>query len=222
MTSSRPGSGTPSRLIEATRHVAALPARHRQTGFFDRAILTLLLSCGCLAAGSAHAFDSAGSTTPIAAQGTIQAAFAPWDNIEGLIVESIGAAKKQVLMQAYLFSSKVIANALIAASQRGIDVRVLVDAEQSIKQESSKVEQLAAAGIRVWKETAYQAAHNKIILVDTDSAHPILITGSYNFTWSAQHKNAENILIVRDNLPLTAKYALNWERHRQGAVLYQK
>jgi phosphatidylserine/phosphatidylglycerophosphate/cardiolipin synthase-like enzyme len=44
-----------------------------------------------------------------------------------------------------------------------------------------------------------------------------VITGSYNFTWSAQHKNAENVLILGKNPPLAARYASNLQRHRQDA-----
>jgi phosphatidylserine/phosphatidylglycerophosphate/cardiolipin synthase-like enzyme len=173
-----------------------------------------------LAIQPAEAFNV--SSEPLAAQGTLQAAFSPEDNIEGLITEAIDAARKQVLVQAYLLTSKPIAQALKAALRRGLDVRVLADAEQLSKGKSSQVPELAAAGIPVWLETAYQNAHNKVIVIDAASADATVITGSYNFTWSAQHKNAENVLIARRNPSLAARYALNWERHRSDATPYQK
>ena len=46
---------------------------------------------------------------------------------------------------------------------------------------------------------------------------PVVITGSYNYTWSAQARNAENLLLVRGNLALTKKYLDNWQRHRLEA-----
>ncbi len=177
-------------------------------------------TCLALAASNCRAFDAA--STPLAAQGTLQAAFAPWDNIEELIMDAIGGAKKQVLVQAYLLTSKKIATSLIAAQKRGVDVRVLADAEQLGKIESSKLPELAAAGVPVWLETKYQNAHNKIIVIDAGSADASVITGSFNFTWTAQHKNAENILIARKNPTLAARYAMNWERHRQDATPYKK
>jgi phosphatidylserine/phosphatidylglycerophosphate/cardiolipin synthase-like enzyme len=173
-----------------------------------------------LFATQAQAFDA--GSAPLAAQGTLQAAFTPTDNIEGLITEAIDGARKQVLVQAYLLTSKPIAQALLAAARRGVDVRVLADAAQLGKGESSKVPQLAAAGIPVWLETLYQNAHNKVIVIDAASAEATVITGSYNFTWSAQHKNAENVLIARRNPSLAAKFALNWERHQHEAIPYQK
>ncbi len=167
-----------------------------------------------------HAFDAA--SPPVAAQGALQAAFAPWDNVEGVITDAIDRAEKQVLVQAYLLSSRKIAATLIAAHRRGVDVRVLADAGQLAKTESSRIPDLAAAGIAVWLETKYQNAHNKIIVIDAATADAIVITGSFNFTWTAQHKNAENILVARNNPILASRYALNWERHRQDATPYKK
>lgn len=185
------------------------------------AVCLALLGFGALlGAPSVQAFD-ASTTEQIAAQGTLQVAFSPWDDIETLIIHTIDGAKKQILVQAYLLTSKKIAQALIAAQQRGVGVMVLVDAEQSAKVPSSKVHDLSLSGIAVWLETQYQNAHNKVIIIDAGTENATVITGSYNFTWSAQHKNAENILIARKNPMLAARYALNWERHRQGATRYK-
>jgi phosphatidylserine/phosphatidylglycerophosphate/cardiolipin synthase-like enzyme len=171
-------------------------------------------------APGALAFDPA--SAPIAAQGTIQAAFSPWDNVEEMIVDAIDAARKQVLVQAYLLTSKKITTALIAAHRRGVEVQVLADAAQDAKTSSSKLADLAGAGITVLLETKYRNAHNKIIVIDAATSDATLITGSFNFTWSAQHKNAENILIARKNMPLVSRYLVNWERHRQDASSFRK
>ena len=68
----------------------------------------------------------------------------------------------------------------------------------------------------MWTETKYQNAHNKVIVIDAATNEVVVITGSYNFTWSAQHKNAENILIVRRNPELAARYAANLGTAPQG------
>jgi hypothetical protein len=46
-----------------------------------------------------------------------------------------------------------------------------------------------------------------VIIIDASLASATVITGSYNFTWSAQHKNAENILVLGKNPPLAARHA---------------
>ena len=167
-----------------------------------------------------QAFDPA--RAPIIAQGTLQAAFAPWDNVESVITDAIDNAQKQVLVQAYLLTNKKITATLIAAHRRGVDVQVLADAQQHARTESSRLSELAAAGVTVGLETNYQNAHNKVIVIDAATPDATLITGSFNFTWTAQHKNAENILVVRQNPSLVSHYLLNWQRHRQDASPYKK
>lgn len=174
-----------------------------------------VLLCGLLAALPASAKEAAAPA--MAAQGTVQAAFAPWDNIEGLIVGRLAEARKQVLVQAYLLTNRPIVDALVAARKRGVDVRVLMDNGQLDKNSTERLRQLRDAGVPVWLETRYRNAHNKVIVIDAALPVATVITGSFNFTWSAQHKNAENILVLGRNPPLAARYAANWERHRQDA-----
>lgn len=184
-------------------------------------IRQIFLACCCfLIWSSAHAYDAV--KPPIAVQGSWQVMFAPWDNIEGAIVDAVESAKKQILVHAYLLTSRQIANSLLEAHRRGVQVQLLVDAQQAKRVKSSKVMYLVEQGISVWGETRYRNAHNKVIVIDAMLARAITITGSYNFTWSAQRKNAENMLFVRDNRELAARYAQNWMRHKKNAVKWTK
>ena len=96
-------------------------------------------------------------------------------------------------------------------------VEVLADREMLEKSDKSLLPLLVEAGIPVWLETRYAAAHNKVLLIDVATADAIVITGSYNFSWSAQARNAENLLILRGNPPLARRYLDNWRRHRDEA-----
>lgn len=147
----------------------------------------------------------------------MQAAFAPWDDIEGMIVGYLDGAQKQVLVQAYLLTNRKITDALTSAQRRGVGVYVLMDGGQLDKNGKERLKQLRSAGIQVWLETRYRNAHNKVIVIDAALPSATVITGSFNFTWSAQYKNAENIVVLGKNPPLAARYAANWQRHRQDA-----
>jgi phosphatidylserine/phosphatidylglycerophosphate/cardiolipin synthase-like enzyme len=155
------------------------------------------------------------------ARGTVQAAFTPRDDIEGLIVGQIDAARAQVLVQAYLLSNKAITRALVAARERGVEVKVLADRDQTMREGFSRIPELARAGIPVWLEVRYKSAHNKTIVTDPQGAHPTVTTGSFNFTQTAQRGNAENVLIVRDHPELARAYAENWQRHADDALPYR-
>ena len=53
-------------------------------------------------------------------------------------------------------------------------------------------------------------AHNKVILIDGR----ILVGGSYNYSESAEKRNAENLLIIRDH-EVIAEYRENWHGRKQ-------
>jgi len=152
--------------------------------------------------------------------GTVEAVFSPWDDAEGRLLEIISEARSSIHVHAYLLTSRSIAKALLQAHRRGVRVLILADAEMVRGSDSSQIPKLAAAGIPVWLEDRYANAHNKVMVVDAESPQPTLITGSYNFTWSAQARNAENLLILRDNLAVTKAYFENWQRHRRDAQRY--
>lgn len=184
-----------------------------------RGLAAVLAGLTFLLAHSAAAFD-AGPPRALPAQGTVEAVFSPWQDIEGALVAAIGAARRTIHVQAYAFTSRALARALVEAHRRGVRVQVLADREQAERMEHSRLPQLAAAGIPVALEVRYAAAHNKILLVDAEGEAPAVITGSYNFTWSAQAKNAENVLILRGQRALARTYLDNWQRHRAEAVAW--
>ena len=167
-----------------------------------RLLATLLL---CLA--------SLACAAPLPATGTVEALFTPWDDAEGSIVRALGEARKTVHVQAYLLTSRSIAKALLDAKLRGVAVEILADREMVAKGENSQIPKLVDEGIPVWLETRYATAHNKVIVIDAPGEQAVVITGSYNFTWSAQARNAENLLILRGNPALARRYLDNWRRH---------
>ena len=151
------------------------------------------------------------------ARATVQAAFTPGDDIAGLIVQRIAAARESVRMQAYLFTDRRIANALLAARKRGVEVELIGDAAQQESGGLPHLRALARAGVRVYLDAGHAAAHDKIVIVDGDSAAAAVITGSYNFTHAAQEKNAENVVVLSGNRSATDRFVENFARHRQHA-----
>ena len=167
---------------------------------------------------AASAYDDTRSTKTLPATGTVQVAFPPDEDANGLIVKAIREARKTIQVQAFSFTSNEIAFALIAAKRRGVDVQVIADAEQVRKLEHNKLGLMYQAGVRIWLDAQHQSAHNKIMVIDSESRNPAVITGSMNFTYSGQFKNAENVLILRGNKPLADAYSANWQRHRNHAI----
>lgn len=137
--------------------------------------------------------------------------FTPGGDCTDLIVTTIASAKNELLVQAYSFTSAPIAKALVDAKNRGIHVRVILDKSQfSEKYSSAKF--LEHENIPVWKDSKVAIAHNKVMIIDSE----IVITGSFNFTKSAQFKNAENLLVIHDK-KLAEKYKNNWYLRLQAS-----
>jgi len=149
--------------------------------------------------------------------GRIEVAFTPGDDAAGLIVERIQRARQQILVQAYSFTHKGIADALVAARQRGIDVRVIADHDQTYSIATSLVAELARHGVPVWLDGEHAAAHDKVMIIDAEQTDATVITGSFNFTHAAQYRNAENLLILREHPGLARAYAENWHAHHRHA-----
>ena len=169
---------------------------------------------------AASAYGSSHGTKPFAATGTVQVAFPSDEDANSIIVNALREARKTVRVQAFGFTSNEISFALIEAKRRGVDVQLIADAEQTRKLENNKLGLMQRNGVRIWLDHQHQSAHNKIIIIDAEEAHPAVVTGSMNFTYSGQFKNAENVLILRGNKPLADAYSANWQRHFNHAIPY--
>jgi phosphatidylserine/phosphatidylglycerophosphate/cardiolipin synthase-like enzyme len=189
-----------------------------------RRVFAVVCCIACLAMGRAAAFDpgAPGADAVSNATGTVEVAFAPWDDAEGAVLRVIREARSEIYVQAFLFTSRAIGRALVEAWRRGLRVEVLADRDMNSRGDATQIPSLAAAGIPVALEVRYSAAHNKVIIADPNDADCAVVTGSYNFTYSARAKNAENVLVLRRNQVLARAYYNNWLRHRAEAVPYEE
>ena len=145
----------------------------------------------------------------------IEVFFSPHGGCTEAIVEALDKAKSSVLIQAYSFTSSPIAKAVVEAHGRGVHIEAILDKSQRTEQ-YSEADFLSHAGIRVLIDSKHQIAHNKIMIIDSNT----VITGSFNFTKAADEHNAENLLIIR-NKDLAAEYIDNWNNHRQHSEAYE-
>lgn len=142
--------------------------------------------------------------------------FTPGGECTDVVVNAIGSARRQVLVQAYSFTSPEIIKALADAKKRGVDVRAVLDKSNFCKAGNADCQNkgtvaadtLAISKVPVLVDRAHAIAHNKVMVIDGER----VITGSFNFTRSAQERNAENLLVLRDR-ELARRYAENWQEH---------
>jgi len=133
--------------------------------------------------------------------------FSPKGGTSKELARLIKAAKNEIAVAAYAFSSKYLGQALSAALRRGINIRILLDGDNARKAYSID-EWLAGEGIAVrFIEIKRGSLHHKFMLIDAK----ILITGSYNFTNESEFRNHE-AAIFTNNKGLVQSFAAEFER----------
>ena len=132
---------------------------------------------------------------------TISAYFSPGGGAREAIYREIEAARGEILVAMYTFTSKSLAFALCEARKKGIKVMVIGDKQQRDVR-YSKYEHLEKNGVPVrymeaeggGRSKAMRAKfHHKFAVMDKR----VVISGSFNWTSIADEKNYENVLIIR-------------------------
>jgi phosphatidylserine/phosphatidylglycerophosphate/cardiolipin synthase-like enzyme len=141
--------------------------------------------------------------------------FSPDGGCTYAIVSALNKAKTEVLVQAYSFTSKEIAKALVDAHKRGVRTLIVLD-KSNRSGRYSAADFTAHMGIPTFIDSEHAIAHNKIMIIDKET----VITGSFNFTKAAEEKNAENLLILRSK-DLAKVYVENWNKHKAHSEKYQ-
>lgn len=142
--------------------------------------------------------------------------FSPNGGSTEAIIREINRAQHRIWVQAYSFTSAPIAEALIAAHKRGVEVLAVVDkSNQTDKYTVATF--LNDSGIKTLIDDQHAIAHNKVMMIDNTT----LITGSFNFTKAAEEHNAENLLVLNDVPDLAGAYADNIVAHMQHSQPYQ-
>lgn len=124
----------------------------------------------------------------------VEVYFSPKYHTSTRIIELIKSAKKYIYIPAFLITHTEISNELVAAKNRGVDVRIIIDAN-STGTRNSKHALLRKSGILLKTENYAGKLHSKTIIIDDE----YLITGSMNFSNSGENKNDENLLVIKNS-----------------------
>ena len=124
-----------------------------------------------------------------------------------VITQTVASAKHNIMVQCYQFTSQSIANALVLARKRGVDVFVIADPSGM----TPLLESCQRNGrISVLVDRKHHISHNKVMVIDGET----VITGSYNYSDSAEKSNAENIFVFV-NKECANAYTENWAKHQE-------
>jgi phosphatidylserine/phosphatidylglycerophosphate/cardiolipin synthase-like enzyme len=122
----------------------------------------------------------------------VETYFSPEDHPAHRIKQLIQNARESIDFLAYSFTLDELADAMVASSRRGVQVRGVFDEGQSRANAGTEFYNLLSAGLDVRLDGNENKMHHKIIIIDES----IVITGSYNFSVNAETVNDENVIII--------------------------
>ena len=128
----------------------------------------------------------------------VQSYFSPSDDTDAFIVDRIDAAEEEIDVALLIFTRWELRDALIAAHNRGVNVKVLVEDQENSQGVLDRFEQAGLTTYYIDNENTL--LHHKYAIIDEGSstAQPYVITGSQNWTYSGNTFNDENTLIFKD------------------------
>jgi phosphatidylserine/phosphatidylglycerophosphate/cardiolipin synthase-like enzyme len=116
-------------------------------------------------------------------------------NLDQILIKEINTAQKSLNIAIYSLTKDNIADALIDAKKKGIDIKVITDKqESSTKGQKAILDKIKSNGIPVKINSHTGLMHLKLTIVDDK----IVCGGSYNYTANATKNNDENLIIMKD------------------------
>ena len=127
--------------------------------------------------------------------------FSPSDGTNQKIIKAINSADNDLNVETMVITRSDIANAISAAKSRGVEVQVLTNSKNDNTEFVNTILSSALPdGKFIFDNKAKATLHHKLAIVDANRAasDPQVITGSHNWSNSANNKNDENTLIIHN------------------------
>jgi phosphatidylserine/phosphatidylglycerophosphate/cardiolipin synthase-like enzyme len=122
--------------------------------------------------------------------------FSPSDHTTAKICATMAKAQHSISSAILTFTRKDIADTLISKKNSGDKVRIVVDNNTDLGNQFSY---LQSAGVDIHLAGGSGLLHHKYAVIDGDqiTGHPYTVTGSHNWSNSAETSNDENTLIIQ-------------------------
>ncbi len=130
--------------------------------------------------------------------------FSPVDKVMNKLVTYVQGAQKSIRFMIFTYTDTDLANAMIARYQAGVDTEGVIE-DRGASQ--GAMVPLFCAKVPVKLDGNKYTMHHKIIVIDEST----VITGSFNFTKSADQENDDNVLVIH-NAELAKQYLQEFDR----------
>jgi len=136
----------------------------------------------------------------------IQVLFSAEDQVVNRLIALVNDAQTSIRFLAFSFTDYPLAQAMIERGNAGVDVKGVFETFGS-SSPSSELKTFWCAGLPVRQDGNGSFLHHKVIVIDGN----IVVTGSLNYSSSADDENEENVVII-DNPEIAALYLQEFEK----------
>jgi phosphatidylserine/phosphatidylglycerophosphate/cardiolipin synthase-like enzyme len=152
---------------------------------------------------SSSSEDDSSDSSPIA---NLDTCFSPAETCDQKLITLIDSTRSTLDIAIYSITHAGITNAILAAKNRGVRVRMVVDRLEA-RGNSSSVPQLQSGGVNLKIGNFRGIMHDKFSIADGK----MLETGSYNYSANATANNAENQLYLTE-INVISRYQTNFDQ----------
>ncbi|MBU1423492.1 MAG: T9SS type A sorting domain-containing protein, partial [Bacteroidetes bacterium] len=128
----------------------------------------------------------------------VESYFSPSDRTTTGIAKTLGKAQGSINVAILSFTRKELADSIVSKKKAGKKARVIMDNNSDT---GNQFDYLLTNGVDVRLKSGSGMLHHKYAIVDAEpfGLTSYLVTGSHNWSSSAETKNDENTVIVRNN-----------------------
>ena len=115
------------------------------------------------------------------------------DGIDRAIAEDIAGVQQTLDIAAFELNNQVITEAIRAAHERGVQVRIVTDNNYGILDDITTLRSLRYSGVKIIDDRREGLMHNKFMILDGITVW----TGSWNYTSNGTYRNNNNAMAIR-------------------------
>jgi len=151
----------------------------------------------------------------------VESYFSPSDGTNSKILASINSADQDLSVAAMLITRNELGYAIRDRVNAGVTGKVLVNSDSDPSMATVKATLESALGTNFRKTGESGIMHHKYLIVDNSApaSDPLVLTGSHNWSSSAEYRNDENTLIVHDATVVNQYYQEFTSRFNNGQLI---
>ena len=132
-----------------------------------------------------------------------------FNNIRQQIIKALDKASDRIIVAVYWFTNEELFSKLIEQIEKGRKVELIIHNDFiNNRYTGLNFQHFVDKGGEFYFSDGYNPMHNKFCVIDDK----ILINGSYNWTYYAENKNRENVLIIEEEKDTIESFIIEFER----------